>query len=161
MEMRGFLLFRSVLTTTIAALTLGPSFAHVLESLPRLTKWSQALWGDATVFNTQFQLFAVIGAPLDIAAILCPALLARMLRRNPLPSGSCSLPPCSMLSRWRFGSGLSNRPTTFLRPGGEDRSRIIFEAVRLRWETGHMAVTAAKALGFISLCFGLLRVRSG
>lgn len=26
-----------------------------------------------------------------------------------------------------------------------------FEAVRLRWETGHMAVTAAKALGFISL----------
>jgi hypothetical protein len=36
-----------------------------------------------------------------------------------------------------------------------------FEAVRLRWETGHMAVTAAKALGFISLCFGLLGVRHG
>jgi hypothetical protein len=36
-----------------------------------------------------------------------------------------------------------------------------FEAVRLRWETGHMAVTVAKALGFISLCFGLLSVRHG
>ena len=36
-----------------------------------------------------------------------------------------------------------------------------FEAVRVRWETGHMAVTAAKALGFISLCFGLLGVRHG
>ncbi|TGR94437.1 DUF1772 domain-containing protein, partial [Mesorhizobium sp. M2E.F.Ca.ET.209.01.1.1] len=83
MEMRGFLLFWSVLTAFVAALSLGPSFAHVLESLPRLTKWSPALWRETTVFNAQFQLFLLIGAPLDIAAIVCPAVLVWMLRDEP------------------------------------------------------------------------------
>ncbi|TGU67784.1 DUF1772 domain-containing protein, partial [Mesorhizobium sp. M00.F.Ca.ET.186.01.1.1] len=55
--MRGYLFFWSVLTITIAALSLGPSFAHALESLSRLTRWSPALWREATVFNAQFQLF--------------------------------------------------------------------------------------------------------
>ncbi|TIP64829.1 MAG: DUF1772 domain-containing protein, partial [Mesorhizobium sp.] len=80
MEIRGFLLFWSILAAAVAALSLGPSFAHVLESAPRLTKWSPSLWREATVFNAQFQLFAVIGASLDLAAIGCPVLLAWLLR---------------------------------------------------------------------------------
>ncbi|TIU15772.1 MAG: DUF1772 domain-containing protein, partial [Mesorhizobium sp.] len=82
MEIRGFLLFWSILAGVMAALSLGPSFAHVLESAPRLTKWSPSLWRETTVFNAQFQLFAVIGAPLDVAAIGCPGLLAWMLRND-------------------------------------------------------------------------------
>ncbi|RVD46830.1 DUF1772 domain-containing protein, partial [Mesorhizobium sp. M8A.F.Ca.ET.023.02.2.1] len=66
MRIYGLLLFWSVLTATIAALSLGPSFAHVLESVPRLIRWSPALWREATVFNGQFLLFAIIGAPLDV-----------------------------------------------------------------------------------------------
>ncbi|TIP54534.1 MAG: DUF1772 domain-containing protein, partial [Mesorhizobium sp.] len=31
MEIRGFLLFWSILAAAVAALSLGPSFAHVLE----------------------------------------------------------------------------------------------------------------------------------
>ena len=54
MEMRVSLFLWAVLTATIAALSLGPSFAHVLESLPRLSQWSPELWRETTVFNSQF-----------------------------------------------------------------------------------------------------------
>ncbi|TPI17095.1 DUF1772 domain-containing protein [Mesorhizobium sp. B4-1-3] len=161
MEMRGTLLFWSVLTVFVAALSLGPSFAHVLESLPRLTKWSPALWREATVFNGQFLLFAVIGAPLDIAAILCPALLAWMLRADPLAFRFvlvATLLYAVSLALWFGLVKPANDILATWRPGPIPDN---FEAVRLRWETGHMAVTVGKALGFISLCFGLLGLRHG
>ena len=64
----------------IAALSLAPSFAHALESYPRLLIWPAELWRETTVFNAHFWLFAVIGAPIDILAILIPAGLAVLLR---------------------------------------------------------------------------------
>ncbi|TPI38280.1 DUF1772 domain-containing protein [Mesorhizobium sp. B3-1-6] len=161
MEMRGFLLFWSVLTAFVAALSLGPSFAHVLESLPRLTRWSPALWREAMVFNAQFQLFAVIGAPLDVVAILCPALLAWMLRRDPLAFRfvlAAALIYAVSLALWFGLVKPANDSLATWTPGPIPDD---FEAARLRWETGHMAVTVAKALGFISLCFGLLGLRQG
>ncbi|RUU04918.1 DUF1772 domain-containing protein [Mesorhizobium sp. USDA-HM6] len=159
MEMRGFLLFWSVLAAFIAALSLGPSFAHVLESLPRLTKWSPELWREATVFNGQFLLFAVIGAPLDVAAIACPALLAWMLR-DESPAFWFVLAATLLyglsLALWFGLVKPANDALATWVPGPIPDN---FEAVGLRWETGHMAVTAAKALGFISLCLGLLAIR--
>jgi hypothetical protein len=145
----------------VAALSLGPSFAHVLESLPRLTRWSPALWREATVFDAQFLLFAVIGAPLDLAAILCPALLAWMLRRDLFAFRlvlAATLLYAVSLALWFGLVKPANDVLATWVPGPIPDN---FETVRLRWETGHMAVTAAKALGFISLCFGLLGVRHG
>jgi hypothetical protein len=161
MEMRGYLLFWSVLVAVVAALSLGPSFAHVLESLPRLTRWSPALWRETTVFNGQFQLFAVIGAPLDIAAILCPALLAWMLRNQPPGFWyvlAATLFYALSLALWFLLVKPANDVLATWVPGPIPDN---FEAIRLRWETGHMAVTVAKALGFISLCLGLLSTRHG
>jgi hypothetical protein len=158
MEMRGFLLLWSVLAATVAALSLGPSFAHVLESLPRLTKWSPALWREATVFNAQFQLFAVIGAPLDVAAILCPALLAWMLRGQSAAFWLVLVATLLYAVSLALWFGLVKPANDVLATWAPGPIPDDFESTRLRWETGHMAVTAAKALGFISLCFGLLSV---
>jgi hypothetical protein len=36
-----------------------------------------------------------------------------------------------------------------------------FEAIRLRWETGHMIVAGFKAIGFISLVVALLWIKRG
>ena len=74
------LLITKTVALVIAALSLAPSFAHALESYPRLMIWSPELWRDATVFNAQFWLFAVIGAPIDVLAILVPAGLTGLLR---------------------------------------------------------------------------------
>ena len=161
MEMRGFLLFWSVLAVIVAALSLGPSFAHVLESPPRLTKWSPALWRETTVFNAQFLLFAVIGAPLDVAAIICPGLLAWWLRDEPpafWPVLAATLLYAVSLALWFVLVKPANNVLATWVPGPVPDN---FDAVRLRWETGHMAVTAAKAAGFISLVLGLLSVRHG
>jgi hypothetical protein len=53
----------------VMALSLGPSFAHLLEAPPRLTAWPPELWREATVFHGQFAYFAIVGAPLDVGAI--------------------------------------------------------------------------------------------
>ncbi|AZO11478.1 MULTISPECIES: DUF1772 domain-containing protein [unclassified Mesorhizobium] len=161
MEMRGFLFFWSVLTATVAALSLGPSFAHVLESLPRLTRWSPELWRETTVFNAQFQLFLLVGAPLDMAAIACPALLAWMLRDEPRAFWlviAATLLYALSLALWFMLVKPANDVLATWAPGPIPDN---FEAIRLRWETGHMVVTAAKAVGFVSLCLGLLTMRHG
>lgn len=160
-EMRGFLLFWCTLTATIAALSLGPSFAHVLESVPRLTKWSPSLWRETTVFNGQFLLFAVIGAPLDVAAIACPGLLAWLLRAD-RPAFWFVLAAAVLyavsLAMWSILVKPANDVLATWVPGPIPEN---FDAIRLRWETGHMIVTGIKAAGFVSLIVGLLSIRHG
>jgi hypothetical protein len=103
----------------------------------------------------------VIGAPLDIAAILCPALLAWMLRNQPPGFWyvlAATLFYALSLALWFLLVKPANDVLATWVPGPIPDN---FEAIRLRWETGHMAVTVAKALGFISLCLGLLSTRHG
>ncbi|MEI9414702.1 DUF1772 domain-containing protein [Mesorhizobium sp. Cs1321R2N1] len=161
MRLYGFLLFWSVLTATIAALSLGPSFAHVLESVPRLTRWSPALWREATVFNGQFLLFAIIGAPLDVAAVACPGLLAWLLREDRpafwFALGATLLYALSLVLWFVLVKPANNVLATWV-PGPIPDN---FEAIRLRWETGHMVVMAAKAVGFVSLVVALLSIGRG
>lgn len=140
----------------LAALSLGPSFAHVLEAPPRLTTWSPELWREATVFNGQFQLFAWIGGPLDVAAILVAALLAYFLVGDRPAlwfslAGACLLaggllawvtlvaPANAVLATWLAGPV----PTDF-------------DAIRWRWESGHMVVAGLKVLAFTAICVATL-----
>lgn len=73
MRMSGPLIAWATLTVTVAGLSLGLSFAHVLEAPPRLTVWSAELWRETTVFNGQFRLFAPAGAVLDVGSKLMKA----------------------------------------------------------------------------------------
>jgi hypothetical protein len=158
METRPSLFLWAVLTSTIAALSLAPSFAHVLESLPRLTQWSPELWRETTVFNAQFWLFAAVGAPLDLCAIAFPAVLALMLHDDrpafrfavvasvlyalALAAWFALVAPAnSVLSTWTSGPVAGN-----------------FDAIRFRWETGHIVVAAIKLAGFIAVACSLLSI---
>jgi hypothetical protein len=146
----------TLLALTVAALSLGPSFAHVLEAPPRLSVWPPELWREATVFNGQFQLFAMIGGPLDIGAIITTAVLAYLLRHD--RSGfrfaltgsvlfalalfvwfSWVAPANSVLATWTLG------------PIPED-----FHAIRNRWETGHMVIAAIKLIGFMATALSII-----
>jgi len=99
MQSSGFMLFRSVLATAVAALSLGPSFAHLLGSGPGLNVWSPELWREATVSNQQFKFFVVVGAPLDIAAIIVPAVF--------ISCCATTVPPSALLSaRRRFRASI-------------------------------------------------------
>jgi hypothetical protein len=160
MAVSGFLLSWSVLTAVVAALSFGPSFAHVLEAPPRLA-WPPDLWRETTVFNAQFWLFAAVGAPLDIAAILCPGVLSFLLWHD-TPAFRFALTATVLyvaaLAAWFLIVNPANAVLATWTPGPIP---VDFDAVRLRWETGHMVVAAFKLAGFLSLACALLSVRRG
>jgi hypothetical protein len=156
--MRTSLIIWSVLTAAIAALSLGPSFAHVLEAAPRLTQWSPELWREATVFNAQFWMFAAVGAPLDLSAIALPAILAFMLRRDRpalyFATGAALL-YATALAAWFALVAPANAELATWTPGPVPKN---FDAIRLRWETGHMAVAALKLVGFVMIALTLVSI---
>jgi hypothetical protein len=159
MTMRTSLIIWSVVTATVAALSLGPSFAHVLESLPRLTQWSPELWRETTVFNAQFWLFAAVGAPLDLSAIALPAILAFMLRCDRPAfyfAVTAALLYAAALAAWFLLVAPANSELATWTPGPVPQN---FDAVRLRWETGHMAVAAIKLVGFVMVALTLVSIR--
>ncbi len=143
----------------LAGLSLGPSFAHVLEAPPRLSVWSPELWREATVFNGQFALFAKVGAPLDVASISVAFLLAYLLA-NERPAFWFALAGAVLLAAglgaWFTLVAPANAILATWQPGPLPPD---FDAVRLRWETGHMVVAAAKLMGFVSICVAVLARR--
>ncbi|HWK68472.1 MAG TPA: DUF1772 domain-containing protein [Rhizobiaceae bacterium] len=156
MRTSGAVTVLAALTAIVGALSLGPSFAHVLESVPRLTVWSPDLWRETTVFNQQFVLFAAVGGVLDVAAIICPVALAYLLRRDTPASAyaaSAAVLYALALATWFLWVRPANDVLATWTPGPIPQD---FEEVRLRWETGHMAVAAIKLGGFVTLVLSLL-----
>lgn len=130
----------------MAALSFGPSFSHVLEAGPRLTEWTTELWREATVFGGQFRYFAIVGAPVDVGTIVATGFLAYLSRRKRI-AFRLALAGCLLfglaLVVWATWVAPANAVLATWQPGPIPSE---FEATRLRWETGHMAVTAIKLL---------------
>ena len=149
----------STLTLILTALSLGPSFAHVLEAPPRLAVWPPELWIDATVRHGQFALFRLVGAPVDVAAIVAAVVLAVMYRGGPGFGASVAAaaqlalglaawfalvaPANTILAGWAAGAAPSD-----------------FASVRMRWETGHMVVAALKLLAFAAMAWAVAGART-
>jgi hypothetical protein len=149
----------SLSALVLAALSLSPSFAHVLEAPPRLAVWSPALWREATVFNGQFEFFARIGGPVDVGAIVAAWLLSYVLRRERLAfcfglAGATLL--TAGLTAWFGIVAPANAILASWQPGPIPSD---FSQVRIRWETGHMIVASLKFLGFVSICLAVLAPR--
>jgi hypothetical protein len=140
----------SVLTLTLAAFSLAPSLAHVLEAPPRLRDWPPELWMETTVFHGQFTLFQAIGAPVDVLAILAAVVLAFLLRRSAgfrwAATGAVLLGIA--LGAWFTLVAPANAILATWRPGPIP---VNFVEVRDRWETGHAVVALLKACAFVTL----------
>ena len=150
----------SVVSLVLAALSLAPSYAHVLEATPRLTIWPAELWRNATVFHRQFEWFALIGAPVDIVAIIAAFTLAFLVRdRNPIfrlvVAGAAFL--AMALVTWFGIVAPANAVLATWKPGPVPAD---FDVIRMRWETGHMVVAALKFCGLILLCLAMVRQSS-
>jgi len=151
----------SIVSLVLAALSLGPSYAHVLESLPRLTVWSRELWRDATVFHRQFEWFARIGAPVDVAAIAAAFTLAFLLydqRATFWLVVAAAAFLAAGLAAWLALVAPANTVLATWQPGPIPSG---FDAIRRRWEIGHMVVAALKLCGFVLLCMAAASPSSG
>jgi hypothetical protein len=158
MATSGFTWLWAWLTALVAALSLGPSFAHVLEAQPRLSVWSPQLWRETTVFNAQFQYFLTVGAPLDILAIVFPAVLLFLLRHEgttALVVGGGAAFYALALILWFLLVAPANAVLATWTPGPIPAE---FDAIRWRWETGHMAAASAKLIGFAFVALSLLLI---
>ena len=147
--------FASVVSLVLAALSLGPSYAHVLEALPRLTVWPAELWRDATVFHRQFEWYALVGAPVDVAAIIAAVVLVFLIRdRKPTFRLTVAGAAClaAGLAAWFGLVAPANAVLATWRPGSIPSD---FDAIRTRWETGHMVVAAFKLCGLVLLCLAV------
>jgi len=131
----------------------------VLESAPRLTQWSPELWRETTVFSGQFRLFAAVGAPLDLAAIACPAVLAFMVRGHRVAVrfalAAVALYAASLGAWFAIVKPANDILATWTQGPMADN----FAAIRWQWESGHMVVAAVKLLGFAMLMLSLLSIR--
>jgi hypothetical protein len=146
----------SFLALLVMALSLGPSFAHLLEAPPRLTVWSPELWREATVFNGQFTYFAIIGAPLDIGSILLGAAVTFVIRHK-RPAFWLAMAAtflfATSLATWFAVVAPMNAILAQWGPGPIPDN---FEAVRNRWETGHIVISAIKVAGLSCMIAGVL-----
>lgn len=148
------------LTLVIAALSLGGSFAHLLEALPRLTVWSPELWREATVFNGQYKLFGVLGGPLDGGSILLAAALAYAARKE-RPDFRFALAGTILylagLIVWLGVVAPVNAVLATWQPGPIPAD---FFALRNRWETGHIVIAVLKLAGFTALVLSAVADRT-
>lgn len=144
------------LTLVIAALSLGPSFAHLLEAPPRLSVWPPELWREATVFNGQYQLFGLLGGPLDGGAILVAAVLAYAMRRD-RPGFWFALVGTLLflasLAVWLSAVAPVNAVLATWQPGPIPDD---FFTLRNRWELGHIVIATLKLVGFTALVLSVL-----
>jgi hypothetical protein len=140
---------------TVAALSLAPSFAHMLEAWPRLYVWPPDLWRETTVFNQQFLLYLIVGAPLDLAAVALSAVYAVRLRtdrpkersRAGLAVTGCVLYSLALIV-WALWVAPANDVLAAWTPGPIPEN---FDDIRGRWESGHIVVAVLKVLGFMAL----------
>jgi hypothetical protein len=146
----------SAVAILLAALSFAPSYAHVLEAPPRLLEWPPELWREATVFRGQFALFATVGAPVEIAAILACGTLCVVLRgQRPAfrlaAAGTFAFVIALVL--WFGVVNVANGRLATWRPGPLPAD---FADVQLRWEAGHITIAAVKAVGLLLIvCAGL------
>ena len=146
----------------LTALSLGPSFAHLLEHPPRMA-WPPELWIAATNMGGQYAWFGRVGAVLDPATILVLLLLAWLSRESRpafVAAAGSALFFAAALACW----ALVVQPMNIVMAGWRPVTvPTDFEAVRARWEEGHVIVAALKLAGLVAMAFAVLprRARRG
>ncbi len=130
----------------LSALTLGLTFAHVLE-LPQRLGYGADLWMSLTRPNALYRFFGVIGGPLEIAAVVAVCALAVAVRRRVftrrLMLGAAAL-HVAALACWIGVVAPANVEIGRWMANGIPPA---WERWRVQWESGHAA-------GFVLLLFG-------
>jgi hypothetical protein len=138
-------------TLVVCALSLGLSFAHLLEAPPRLKVWPPELWRETTVFHGQYNLFGAIGGPIDVAAVVLTMVLAWLAwrtGRSVVAATTAAALFALSLAVWLSVVAPANNVLATWKPGPLPED---FVAIRARWETGHMFMAWIKLAGFTAL----------
>lgn len=136
------------LTLLLVALTMGMSFAHVLEALPKL-RWSGELY--LAVQTNLYFLFGNVGAVINLSAIATAVLLA-VLERNHhglilTLSGAVAL--VAALLVWLVMVAPVNVQTGLWQSAGS--VPLDWQRWRNQWELGHAISFGFHLTAFVTL----------
>jgi hypothetical protein len=139
----------------LSGLTMGLTFAHVLE-LPQRLQFDAELWFALTKPNALYRYFGVVGGPIEVAAVLGAGILAVVLRHQRAAGRlalAAALFHAAALAAWATIVAPANTAI-----GEWDRSGIPrdWELWRIRWESGHTLGFALLTVGFCLLVLTLL-----
>lgn len=137
----------------LVALTLGLAFCHVLE-IPGKLRLDGAAW--LTVQHNLYVAFGVIGAAIEVLAILLTwVVLVLVRRRRPAFAWTLGAAVCvtAGLAVW---AGVVAPVNTALNGWTPETLPADWTAYRNRWEIGHALHAALFGAGFSALVIALL-----
>jgi hypothetical protein len=146
------------LSLLLVALTLGMTFAHVME-IPGKLRLDGATW--LTVQHNLYVAFGIVGAAIEVLAILLTWTLLLMVRqRRPAVWWTLAAAVCvtAGLADWFLLVAPMNAALSVWTPATlpADWTRY-----RDQWETGHAIHAGLFALGFSALVIALLAETAG
>lgn len=148
-------LLARVLVLALSALTLGLTFAHVLE-LPQRLAYNAELWTALTRPNALYRYFGVIGGPVEILAVIGAVIVAVVIRRplgaRRLAIFSASLHAAALVT-WLAVVAPANGEIDNWTAAGTPPD---WESWRLRWEAGHATSFVLLLIGYCALAAALL-----
>jgi len=160
MKLSRAILVWSLIAVTVMALSLGLSFAHLMEAPPRFLDWPGELWREATVFHGQYRLFGILGGPIDVSAILLGFVVTYIIGRSDRPAFTLAFAASAVyligLVIWLAVVAPANAELATWTPGPLPEN---FETIRLRWETGHIIIACVKFIGFLLIVSAILSMR--
>jgi hypothetical protein len=136
----------------LAALSLGMSFAHVLE-MPVRRSWDQSLWVATTVHGNLYRMFGPNGpgAWIDLAAVLGAMVLAYQVRADRRVLVWTGVGAGALVAAHAAWWGLVFPANLELANWVAGPVPADWARWRDRWEFGHAAVCVLKFAGFVAL----------
>jgi hypothetical protein len=139
----------------LGALSAALPFAHLLE-MPRRMGYEGALWATVTVERGTYALFAMVGAPVQIGAIIAAFALAALERRGrafgPVLAGAV-LYAAAMAAWWAVVFPANQR----FKGWTAGALPADWAWWRARWEYGHAAIAVLTMAGLAALIVGVVR----
>lgn len=146
------------LVIVLSALTLGLTFAHVLE-LPQRLGYDAELWTHLTRPDALYRYFGIVGGPIEVAAVVGVIALAIAVRGR-RPTGRLML-PAAVLHAAALGAWLTVVAPANIEIGLWTAGAIPpgWESWRIRWEAGHALSFVLLLIGFCMLVSAVLAER--
>ena len=148
-----FLYFWCVLSLTLAALLLGTTFAHTLET-PAKLRYDGPQWLHAQ--HTLYPAYASIGGTIELLAIIAAAVLAVVLR-DWRPALIVALAGTACLAiAFLFWLTVTNRVNARTAEWTADTLPADWQLWRSRWEFSHVVRFVLHLAGFALLVLATL-----
>lgn len=146
--------WRVIVTLLVAALSLGASWSHILQIRGKAA-WDGPFWRAA--MESLYRDYAIIGGPVELAAIVLACWLALSLRRDraarPWAFAGAALLAVAFFGLWLGFIAPINAVFATWTPETVPAGWTVW---RDRWEFWHAMIALVKACGFVALVLAVL-----